>query len=198
LALTILKRFAGSPVALLALGCGPSVQAVYEGNTRFEHCYRLDLDVTIAPSHRQACWSEYAERYTAGQTRDRLEYARRRVRALAAGDHSRPTLDLELGDASAPLSPPEAPIPTSVHAPPPPKVKLASAEPPDAGRAATDGSAPSPPVVEPPGRACARRCEGEWQECGGANCDADAGGKPGKACQGCGRDYRRCMQRCFR
>src|SRR5687768_4415792 len=40
----------------LALACGPSVQSIHEGSVRFEHCYRLDLDLDIAPGHREACW----------------------------------------------------------------------------------------------------------------------------------------------
>ena len=40
------KRFGsvllGVAVLGSALACGPSFQAIYEGNSRFEHCYALD------------------------------------------------------------------------------------------------------------------------------------------------------------
>ena len=29
----------------LGAACGPSVQSIHEGNVRFEHCYRLDLEL---------------------------------------------------------------------------------------------------------------------------------------------------------
>ena len=79
---------------LLTASCGPSVQSIYEGDVRFEHCYRLDLELDVAMSHRQACWTTWLDRYTYGQSRDRLEYARRRVRAFASGDADRPALRL--------------------------------------------------------------------------------------------------------
>lgn len=176
------------------VGCGPSVQSVYEGNVRFEHCYRLDLDPNIAAGHRETCWRTYVRRYHAGQTKDRLDYARRRARALASGDTSRPTFDLDGGDGAAPVSPPEAPIPTSIHKPPPP-----TAKPPPPGAGAPDAAAASTDAMAPPPESeCAADCLASWRRCGGPSCDGDAGGKVGDACKACSRDYRRCMQRCFR
>src|SRR4051812_534325 len=103
--------------------CGPSVQSIYEGNVRFEHCYRLDLEVDAAPTHREACWKEWLGMYTYGQPRDRIEYARRRLQAFGTGDVNRPTLAISAEDTKKS----EArqfylvvPSPTSVHAPPPP------------------------------------------------------------------------------
>jgi hypothetical protein len=46
----------------VSAGCGPSVQSIYEGDVRFEHCYRLDLELDVAPSHRQACWTSWLDR----------------------------------------------------------------------------------------------------------------------------------------
>ena len=81
-------------------GCGPSVQSIHEGTVRFEHCYRLDLDPAIAPTHRLACWRDWSQVHAYGQTRDRIEYARRRIRVLAAGE--RETLQLQVGSATGP------------------------------------------------------------------------------------------------
>lgn len=175
--------------------CGPSVAAVYEGKVRFEHCYRLDLDVNIAPTHREVCWREWTERYTYGQTRDRLDYARRRIHKLATGDRSRPAM-IEDGSDSAPV-PAEAPVPTSVHAPPPPLARPVIA-PTDAGAPEVDSSTPT--TVEdagpaPPGADCTPACETAWRTCY-TRCNPDAGKK--STCGACKADYSVCLQRCLK
>ncbi len=181
-------------LALAVAACGPSVSAIYEGNIRFEHCYRLDLDEKVAPGHRITCWKEWSQRYTYGQTRDRLEYARRRIATLATGDSSRPELDLSVHDGGTGAT--EAPVPTSLHAPPPPLVSTATAGK-DAG--APDGAVANKPdasPAEPPGADCAADCRSSWRECREA-CNPDAGTKRG-SCKTCDADYGRCVQRCYR
>jgi hypothetical protein len=177
-------------------GCGPSVQSIYEGNVRFEHCYRLDLDVNIAPTHRLACWREWLRIYTYGQVRDRIEYARQRVGALEQGDTTRPSLNL-----TADRRPEERswylsePAPTSAHAPPPPMWKAesptASGPPPPASASAEPAPKPRPA----PGEDCSRDCRADLEACN-EDCATDAGtGKP-KKCQSCEPDYKKCMRRC--
>jgi hypothetical protein len=173
-----------------AAGCGPSVQAVHEGNVRFEHCHRLDLDPKIAPSHRLTCWQQWNTMYSYGQSRDRLEYARRRVRSLSTGESS--AMRLHLGPADNRKPQPDdavgAPAPTSAHAPPPPMAAKPEAERPerDAG----------PPVEAgaPPFAACFQDCAAGWQVCRG-RC---AGNDAGPSCVGCRPDYRSCIERCLR
>ncbi|MFZ5895789.1 MAG: hypothetical protein ACOY0T_32330 [Myxococcota bacterium] len=172
----------------LASSCGPSVQSIYEGDVRFEHCYRLDLDLNIAPSHREACWKQWLTSYTYGQPRDRIEYARRRVRAFGSGDVTRPSLDSGTQARSERrqfyLVVPE---PTSAHASPPP---LATVIPP------SDSAAP--PAPEPPrapAATCAAACDSSWRSCETA-CAPD-GGASETACKSCVPDYKRCMKRCF-
>lgn len=177
---------------VFALSCGPSVQSIYEGNVRFEHCYRLDLDLEIVPTHRRHCWEQWLESYRAGQPRDRVEYARRRLRLFAKGDFERPTLRL---DASAH---PEsrmavAPEPTSVRAPPP---ALATG----AAPASPITVNPSPSADPAPGSECGKECTRSRTQCRGAVCaDATsiAGGPSAKACESCDSDYKSCMRRCF-
>ena len=174
-------------VASAPLACGPSVQSIYEGDVRFEHCYRLDLDLNIAPTHREACWKQWLTSYTYGQPRDRIEYARRRVRAFAGGDVTRPTL--LTGSETRPqrrefyLVSPE---PTSAHAPPPP---MATPVYTDAG----------PPVASAtrraPGANCAADCTSSWHSCGAA-C-GPGGGASEAVCKSCEPDYKSCMKRCF-
>ena len=202
------------PCAALSAGCGPSVQSIYEGNVRFEHCYRLDIDPHIAPTHREACWKEWKETYTYGQTRDRVEYAQRRIRALASGDFRRPVLEATPDKllARPPVAPSEAPIPTSLHAPPPPTAPApgtSDAGPPDASLEDDD----EPP--ERPDGECSNSCDDAWDSCADS-CSPPAGSKDdGKAthldkkarkaeaarkkqCKTCRADYRKCMRRCFK
>jgi len=185
-------------VALAAFGaavaCGPSVQSIYEGNVRFEHCYRLDLEVDTAPTHRRACWSEWLNLYTYGQPRDRIEYARRRLHSFANGDVARPTLDIgEVKQTEARQFYLVVPAPTSVHAPPPP---IATRWYGDAGTAPT---APTTEQVAAPVSApedkCSEACRDTLSNCQHA-CNPSAG-KPEPACKICDSDYKTCMKRCF-
>ena len=166
------------------------MQSIYEGNVRFEHCYRLDLEVDAAPTHREACWKEWLGMYTYGQPRDRIEYARKRARAFSTGDLDCPKLSV--GDSRKT----EArqfylvvPAPTSVHAPPPPIATR------------WDGDAGAPPptpalaALPAPQDACSAPCRESYEQCS-KPCDPDAG-KLGPACKACDADYKVCMKRCF-
>jgi hypothetical protein len=205
------------------LACGPSLKSVHEGTVRFEHCNRLDLDEKIPKQECGKCWTNWLTEYTYGQPRDRIDYARRRARAAANGDESRPALSF--GEA-----PPEArqfymvvPGPTSVRTPPPPVATVWKESEADAGALAKTSS------EGPPAESCADDCRGDWQACStgcsngnghppngmgpanGTN-NVGAGGKPNGAsksggaakgstaanvCQKCKSDYSACMRRCF-
>ena len=69
--------------AAAVIGCGPSFQAVYEGNARFEHCYALEENPQMAMPDKASCWRDWSEHYTYGQTRDRIQYAIARYVALS-------------------------------------------------------------------------------------------------------------------
>jgi hypothetical protein len=183
--------------------CGPSIQSIHEGSVRFEHCYRLDLDPNIVPAHRHACWEQWMRVYSYGQARDRVEYARRRLGQLEAGDPDPPRLDLD-SDDSRPgrefyMS---MPAPTDAHAPPPP--------------VATAAKEPAPEKV--PGDECIIRCRSGRSACltscsetpqpGGPEKQAvdSAASKPEEpkteeepsesSCD-CEADYKACAMRCF-
>jgi hypothetical protein len=125
--------------ALAALcACGASINAVYEGDVRFEHCMALDEQKDVKPTIRKACWEEWSKFYTFGQTRDRVEHAKRRVKQLNGAS--------ELDEAAAVDKEPIAaavPEPTSPIAPPP--MFLAT----DAGTSDADGGLEDAPTDAP-------------------------------------------------
>jgi hypothetical protein len=173
-----------------AVGCGPSLETMHESTLRFEHCYRLDMDVKIAPPHREHCWRDWTETYANGQPLDRVEYARRRIVKLESGDTRLLTIkgstpgarvfeELPLPRTDAPAA---APAPTNAHAPPP-KTEPVQKEP-----------LPSDPATKStslPGGTCTAQCESTLGDCNGL-CNAKQAD-----CVACAEDYRRCMRRCF-
>lgn len=213
----VVAGIASAVLLAWAFGCGPGVQAIYEGNVRFEHCYRLDVDPHISPTHREACWREWTQLYTYGQTQDRVDYAERRIHALASGDYRRPLLNLQKSKERPEIAPPEAPIPTSLHAPPPAVLKAQGA---DGG---PDAAPARPKGPKPPDNGCVQGCHHKWDSCRGPCEKADAGARSAaaaskargrakaaeirarakaraaeKKCRACVENYRRCMERCFK
>lgn len=161
------------------VSCGASIQAVYEGDVRFEHCMALDARADVPRGLRMTCWGEWRTFYSYGQTLDRIEYARGREKALS---ESQPVGDVP---KPPPIAPPAVPEPTSVLVPPPMMLAV------DGGRAdapsdAADAGEPPPP----PAAACSADCEHAFrfcqQECKTSPCEKT-----------CAAKYKRCMHRCF-
>jgi hypothetical protein len=119
------RRFAGVVVGLVplvgALACGPSFQAIYEGNARFEHCYALEENAQKGTGEKVDCWRDWSEHYTYGQTRDRIHYATARYVALSQSANV-PT-DEAMMMAAPGMTPRQstitAPAPTNAFEPPP-------------------------------------------------------------------------------
>ena len=189
--------------ALLFAGCGPSFQSIYEGDARFEHCYALDDDPNVAMQRKSDCWKVWTQHFTYGSTRDRVEYAKMRYRALSRVPVA-PTDEAMMGAAlgeqrGGTIS---APAPTNAFAPPP---KTQQDD--DGGVAAAPSASPSnlanvptaagPPaasasasnVATPPKNDCVDGCGTTWQQCKGG-CNA-------KTCDACDRTYGRCVKACF-
>jgi hypothetical protein len=196
-----------SALALLG-GCSPTFQSLYESDVHFEHCYRVDEERHVAIKEKLQCWRDWSQRYSYGQSRDRIGYARGRQetlsQALAAGEKAAPQ-----GIAEGPKG--LLPQPTSPYAPPPQLMTPASAKA-DTGTivaplraaAATDAGATegaiastnaalrtdTVAVVDAPGASCAGACGKTWssckQQCKGGTCRAD-----------CDDRYRGCMRACF-
>jgi len=160
---------------LLATGCGPSFEAIQEGDLRFAHCDRLDLDPGISGSHRLHCWREWRRVYTYGQTRDRVEYAQRRIAEVVSGD-SDPPFELPTG-SNRRVEASEPGEPNPAHMPPPAVVPLAD-----------DTSPPGTESVPP--ASCQARCEAGHDACAPA-CESQARG-----CQDCESTFQACLGDC--
>jgi hypothetical protein len=180
------------------VACGPSYQALYEGDARFEHCYALEETGSVSMGTKGDCWRGWILHYTYGQTRDRVEYAAARYRALARAPQA-PTDEamMEAAPGEGRASNIAAPAPTSAFAPPP-KTLVET----DGGDDEARGQLPtaytsttkSPVVTEennpaPPGSACATGCDATWSRC--RECDA------GAKCEACTATYKKCMRTCF-
>jgi hypothetical protein len=199
------------PIAGFIFGCGPNVQMIYEGNVRFEHCYRLDLDPTIAASHRRACWQDWLARHTYAQSGDRLSHARQRLNELDKGDQSTLSLAIDAGPQGQPAAE-GVPMPSSIHAAPPPKAIEALP---------TPSQAPSPAtkvIAAPPEAECSDGCRTHWNECASGCENQDkptpsesASSKPPMgvsvpasqknikdACNNCRKTFKACMHKCFK
>jgi len=193
---------------MLLSGCSPTYQSVYEGDVRFEHCYRVDEERQVPIQDKLQCWRDWTHRYRYGQSRDRIGYAHARERtlaqALAAGQQVAPR-----GAAGVPTAC-ASPQPTNAFAPPPPTMTPASATdanaPNEANRASREGAAgdagtrgetsptaageTSAALVDAPGASCSGACGKAWSACK----------QPCKAapCRtGCDEQYRGCMRGCF-
>ncbi len=190
-------------LTLLGLGCGPSFQAIYEGDARFEHCYALEEDPNVAMQYKSQCWLEWQKHYTYGQTRDRVQYAANRYAALTRAPAS-PTDEAMMGAApgeegeKTQLS---APAPTSAYTSPPktspggnpvtPTQTWATQAP-----VLDGGLTPSPVVTVPEPRSpladCTDACTSTWKGCR-ATCEQVKGN-----CELCEKPYRTCLKACMK
>jgi len=183
-------------LSALALACGPSFQVVYEGDSRFEHCYALDENPNVLMQQKGECWSDWIRHYTYGQTRDRVEFAVVRYRAIMRAG-TLPTDEAVMGAApgegvQGSLA---APAPTSAFASPPKTMgeEVLPAHPPAPAPAPALPSAavePAGPAPQPPGAACVDACTQRWQGCHGSCATA--------ACKACDRAYGKCAEGCFK
>lgn len=134
--------------------CGASIHALYEGDVRFEHCMSLDDASEVKPAIRTACWDEWLKFYTFGQTRDRIEYGKSRMRQLRNGIDDR-TPEVLASNQSHPTE--AVPEPTTALAPPPMMLVV------DAGAATPEKPSENP--SKPPGAVCSSNCDTVWAKC---------------------------------
>jgi hypothetical protein len=197
-----------------ALACGPSFQAIYEGNARFEHCYALEENAQKPLKEKSDCWRDWSEHYTFGQTRDRIHYATARYVALSQSTNV-PT-DEAMMMAAPGMTPRQstitAPSPTNAFAPPPKVLDevdsgrpLRPSEVPTIvagpGVPLEAGAPPAPPRPVPlPGAECTGGCGDKFRDCKNSCASADAGSDAGAAaaCAACEKTYRSCMRGCLK
>lgn len=147
---------------------------MYEGEVRFEHCYKMDELPHIPLIQKRECWREWTHFYTYGQTRDRIEYAFKRQRMLSSEIMNPEGHAAAAADAGSTLSPILAgPAPTNAFESPP---KVHTAKPVDAGPdVAPVDAGPSPDSEEmdildlsddtPPGTKGLLKCFRTWKLC---------------------------------
>jgi hypothetical protein len=180
-------------VTAVFVDCGPSFQAVYEGDVQFEHCYAVDESARASLREKAECWRDWTKNYTYGQTRDRVEYAASRRDALYAIAKN-PTDDLMMegapggGFRKKVIS---APSPTSVFTPPPSTMPEIA----DAGARDAEAVVAPPTGPHPPSFGCTDSCTQNWRSCEDG-CD-DAGTTGPGTCAACATAYGRCMSACF-
>lgn len=151
-----------------------SISLKYESDVRFERCYALDWKQDVDPGIRGRCWEEWLTHYAAGQTQDRIQYARRQ----AGGSGISP---LAAAPASASVAPVSAalPEPTSVFSPVPMMITSAS------GSAVVSASA----SAVAPRTGCETRCDKTLESClSGCNssvCERYCAQKHGKCAAKC-------------
>jgi hypothetical protein len=190
------RRVRGLLIAIMmgaGLGCGASYQSMYEGEVRFEHCYRLDEEPTVPLMLRRECWREWNQFYTYGQSRDRIEYAKRREYELATSNEKASVAPNASSEAThAPLA---GPAPTSAFEPPP-KVHVGARETPTL--AATEAAESKcgdddwpEPGEGPPGQMCLLKCAKHWKACKDACQPTNSKCKPK-----CDVGFRACVPRC--
>jgi hypothetical protein len=183
---------AGATAAALLVACGPSFQVVYEGDARFEHCYALDDTPTAPMQEKTECWTEWMKHYTYGQTRNRVDYAAMRAKALREV-HAAPTDEAIMGaapgEATGPVRGHDEPVPTNAFEAPPKTLSEVDAGKPPVETPAADGPKHTTPGPLTPREPCTDRCHSEWQACR-VNCK-------GKECGACDLSYGGCMKRCF-
>ncbi len=186
-------------VGTLAMAaCGPSFQVVYEGDARFEHCYALDDTPTVPMQEKTDCWTQWMTNYTYGQTRNRVDYAAMRAKALRDA-HAIPTDEALMGAVPGGgigrAVGRDEPVTTNAFAPPPKTMAEGDAgadQPPPATVAPP--LAPVAPLVTStppatPHEGCTDRCRNRWQSCH-ATCKS-------ARCGECDTFYGGCMKRCF-
>jgi hypothetical protein len=202
----LVRRVAAFAFLSMIAACGPSFQAIYEGNARFEHCYALE-ETSATARDRADCWRDWSERYTYGQTRDRIQYAIARYVALSQASNM-PTDEAMM--LAAPGVTPRvttitAPAPTNPFAPPPKVLddvdgsagrpsRASDVSGPivigDAGASAaptaTALTSPSTATPRPPSSECSDKCTSGFDGC--AQRDGGA----------CDKSYRACMRGCFK
>lgn len=181
-------RFALGTLGAFGLSaCGASIHALYEGDVRFEHCMALDDSPDVKPTIRTACWDEWLKFYTFGQTRDRTEYAKTRLRQLRSGDE--PGTPELLANNGHPTE--AVPEPTTALAPPP-MMLVVDAGTVEAGKEPDDST-------KPPGAECSSDCETTWlkckKECVTPMCNRQT--CISKCEKTCKEEHATCMRNCF-
>lgn len=201
-----IRLFALALAAGPMLACGSSFQTVYEGDVRFEHCYRLDGDDSIPVDRKKACWSDWLARSTRGQTRDRVEHARLRLRGLEGYDDAPVVMKVQVIEgvsvvaSGAPTGSVACPIPSSpFEAPPATVAPVAQPTPPPRPAPVVAVERGSGRVVAKGGKNLAGKTSTQicWHECGETFASCAAACTAQKCVNRCGDTAKKCVSECL-
>lgn len=70
----------------LLIGCGATFTSHHKSDAHFDQCHALDLDPQATQARRLFCWQEWLDKYSSGQSRERVQNVERRVLVLRNGD----------------------------------------------------------------------------------------------------------------
>lgn len=195
-------------MGVVGAACAPSFQTLYEGDVRFEHCYALDESPRASMEQKGACWRDWVDHHTFGQTRDRVEYAQARTRAIeqmpvAPTDEALMAAAPGVGaDHDQQVA---APAPTNAFAPPP-KIDDTPIAPaprtlPSTSTSTTTSTSTSTsttsvksgaPLPKAPGSECVDTCSQTWGSCLGACKGVKA------QCDVCEQKHASCLAGCVK
>ena len=210
-----LRMFLSLGATASALSCGPSFQAIYEGNSHFEHCYALEERQQTPVGEKADCWQDWSERYTYGQTRDRIHYATARYVALSQTVPTDEAMMMAAPGMTPRQSTITAPMPTNAFAPPPKVLEDYDASTGKPARpsevsvmvgagAPSRGAGAGAPIVDAgpplPAADCTDGCARRFRECKeGCSGPSDAGAAARAAtCAACDKTYRGCVRDCVK
>ena len=192
---SLLCAFLSLAATAAGLSCGPSFQAIYEGNARFEHCYALEERQQTPLDEKADCWHDWSERYTFGQTRDRIHYATARYVSLSQTVPTDEAMMMAAPGMVPRTSTITAPAPTNAFAPPPKVLDSADAAPAKPSRpseiptivgvggSSVDAGDPRASATPLPGKDCVETCGATFRDCKGAACE---------------KTYKACMRTCMK
>jgi hypothetical protein len=167
---------------------------MYEGDVMFEHCYRLDIDVAVPTPEKRACWDRWLATGTRGQTRDRVEFAAARSRALLAAPSASGVAFLHIAAPmptdSASSTSVACPLPETPFEAPPSTLASRPTAPSSVSPAASASAALAPTTPAAKRQFCIDACAGQLATCVGLCGTVRCGQK-------CSEEVKSCMTDCL-
>ncbi len=169
----------------LAAACGPSIKNIVESDMRFEHCYRIDDDPTTPLDAKRTCWRDWTARYTRGQERSRVQYAKERVRVL--DDAVTSGVGSGVAAPTTGASNVASPSPENPYAPPPSIAPSAKPTEKSGEKSGEKSAMSATPTWQP----CSDGCTKTWRSC------VEPCGTLAACVIACDVNFKGCMKTCL-